>query len=390
MSKYDVIIAGAGYAGSTAARVLAENGKKVLILEKRDHIGGNAYDYIDENQVRRHEYGPHLFHTSSKKAVEFLSRFTDWYPYEHRVLGYIEGKLVPIPFNLTSIEEIFEPEKAEHLKQVLIDTYGMETKVPILKLRENDDPDIRELAEFIYEHVFKYYTMKQWGYTVEEIDPAVTGRVPVHVSFDDRYFQDSFQQMPKEGFTPMFEKMLDHENIEVRLGVNALDHVQVSAEKGEISFDGEVFDGIFIYTGIVDELFGYCLGELPYRSLWFDVQTQEGTFQPVGTVNYPTPEEVHPYTRITEYKHMMASEDMPKSTIAVEYPFVYGKDNEKGNIPYYPVFTDESRKAYEAYVELAEKVPGLYLLGRLAEYRYYNMDAITERAVSFAEELLKK
>lgn len=385
--NYDVIIVGAGYAGSTAARVLAEKGNHVLILEKRNHIGGNAYDYIDENHVRRHEYGPHLFHTNSDKAVEFLSRFTEWYPYEHRVLGYIQGKLVPIPFNLTSIEKVFEKEKADHLKQVLIDTYGMEKKVPILELRKNEDPTIKELAEFIFENVFKYYTMKQWGYTVEEIDPAVTGRVPVHISYDDRYFQDRFQQMPAEGFTPIFEKMLDHENIEVRLNVNAMDLVHVDPEHNTITFEGKPFAGKLIYTGIVDELFGYCLGELPYRSLHFDIQTHTGVFQPVCTVNYPTPEEVHPYTRITEYRHMMASCDSDTTTIAVEYPYAYDKDAEKGNIPYYPVFTGDSQAAYQAYVKLAEKVDNLYLLGRLAEYRYYNMDAIVERAITFAEEL---
>lgn len=383
----DAIIVGAGFAGSVVARKLAEQGKQVLLLEQRNHIGGNAYDYLDENQVLRHEYGPHIFHTNSTKAVEFLSQFTEWFPYEHRVLGYIQDKLVPIPFNLTSIERCFEKEKAEHLKEVLIQEYGLETKVPILELRKNPDPDIQELAEFIFENVFKYYTMKQWGYTVEEIDPAVTGRVPVLVSYDDRYFQDSFQKMPKDGYTKIFERMLDHPNITVRLNTNANSLLTPLPEDGSILFEGETFKGIVVYSGILDALFGYQLGELPYRSLDFDVQSKEGDYQPVGTVNYPTPETVHPYTRISEYKKLMYDAPKEKTTIAIEYPYVYNRKAEKGNIPYYPVFTDESQEKYKGYLELAEKIPNLYPLGRLAEYRYYNMDAIVEHALEFVESI---
>jgi len=215
--EYDVIIVGAGFAGAVTARRFAEDGKKVLVLEKRRQIGGNAYDWLDENKVMRHEYGPHIFHTNSAEAVSFLSRFTEWYPYEHRVLGYVKGKLVPIPFNLTSIEMIFPEDKAERLKQKLVQAYGMEKKVPILELRKNTDPEILELADFIFENVFQYYTMKQWGLTVEEIDPAVTARVPVLVSYDDRYFQNTFQKMPREGYTAIFRKMLTPPNIAVRL-----------------------------------------------------------------------------------------------------------------------------------------------------------------------------
>ena len=386
--NYDVIIAGAGFAGSTAARILAEAGKKVLILEKRKHIGGNAYDWMDENNVLRHEYGPHIFHTNSEKAIAFLSRFTGWYFYEHRVLGYIKGQLVPIPFNLTSIEKLFDADKAEHLKQVLIASYGMDHKVPILELRKNWDPEIRELADFIYENVFQYYTMKQWGLQVEEIDPAVTGRVPVLISYDDRYFQDTFQQMPAEGYTRIFERMLDHENIDVLLGIDAMERLAVSPEEGKVYFDGEPFTGTVIYTGLLDHLLNYRLGDLPYRSLDFDVKSLEGTFQPVATVNYPTPAEQHPYTRITEYKRFMRSAPADRTTIAVEYPMAYDRHGEKGNVPYYPIFNDESRKQYEAYAELVRKVPNIVPLGRLAEYKYFNMDAIVEHAIEVAERLL--
>lgn len=390
MMKPDVLIVGAGFAGAVSARALAEAGKKVVILERRSHIGGNAYDYPDENGVMRHEYGPHIFHTSSEKAVKFLSRFTGWYDYEHRVLGCIEGQLVPIPFNLTSIEKLFPGEKADHLKEVLISAYGMGQKIPILELRKSEDPEIRELAEYIFEHVFKYYTMKQWGYTAEEIDPAVTGRVPVLVSYDDRYFQDSFQKMPDQGFTAMFEKMLDHEAIEVHLNTEAMDHLCVDPEAGRVLLDGEDYDGIVIFTGLADQLLNYVNGDLPYRSLEFDVQSAEGQYQPVTTVNYPTPAELHPYTRITEYKNMMKNPPKEKTTVAVEYPYAYSRNGEKGTVPYYPVFTDASRAMYAAYTAMLEKVPNIYLLGRLAEYKYYNMDQITDAALALAEKLTEE
>ncbi len=383
----DVLIIGAGFAGAVSARKLAEAGKHVVILERRPHIAGNAYDWMDENGVMRHEYGPHIFHTSSDKAVTFLSRFTGWYAYEHRVLGWIEGQLVPIPFNLTSIERLFEKERADHLKEVLISAYGMEKKVPILELRKNPDPEIQELAEYIFEHVFKYYTMKQWGYTAEEIDPAVTGRVPVLVSYDDRYFQDSFQKMPEQGFTALFEAMLDHPNIEVRLNCEAMDHLQVDTEQNRILVDGKPFAGEVIYTGLADHLLGYRNGDLPYRSLEFEIESKEGQIQPVTTVNYPTPAEVHPYTRITEYKNMQKNPPEDKTTLAVEYPYAYSRTGRKGNVPYYPVFTDESKARYASYVEQLKGIPNLHLLGRLAEYKYYNMDAITDAALAMADKL---
>ncbi len=388
--KKEALIVGAGYAGSVSARVLAEAGWQVTILEKRNHIAGNAYDYIDENGVRRHQYGPHIFHTSSQQAVDFLSRFTDWYPYEHRVLGYIEGQLVPIPFNLTSIDRLFEQEKAEHLKQVLTDSYGRETKVPILQLRQSSDPEVRRLAEYIYEHVFKYYTMKQWGYSAEEIDPAVTGRVPVHISYDDRYFQDSFQKMPAEGFTVMFRKMLDHPRIRVQLNTEACEHIRIDLSQQKILVDGQVFDGLLIYTGLIDELLQYCQGDLPYRSLEFEIQTHEGDYQPVGTVNYPTPASQHPYTRISEYKKLMRPDTQPKdrTTIAIEYPCVYQRNGQKGRVPYYPVFTAASRAQYEAYRAQVAGMENLLLLGRLAEYRYYNMDAAVVSALKACEAYL--
>lgn len=381
MKQYDVIVVGAGFAGSVIAQQLSST-HKVLVIEKRNHIGGNMYDYWDENGVLCHQYGPHIFHTNHAEVVDYLSQFTSFFPYEHRVLGYIDEQYVPIPFNLVSIEKCFDKEKAEHLKKRLIETYGMETKVPILKLRESEDEQIKELAEFIYEKVFKYYTMKQWGLSAEEIDPEVTARVPVYVSYDDRYFQDKYQQMPVEGYTHIFKNMLSHDNIDVAL--NTESQSMLSLKKGAIYLNGELFNGKVIYTGPIDELFKYQLGELPYRSLEFELKHYDHTHQQCGTVNYPG--EAYPFTRISEYKYLMKNPP-EKTTIAVEYPYAYNRLSEKGNIPYYPVFTNEVLKQYEAYQELAKQYPNLYLLGRLAQFKYYNMDAIILEALKLAQTL---
>lgn len=386
MKKYDVLIIGAGFAGSVLAQNLASIGKKVLILEKKDHIGGNMYDYIDEHGIRVHKYGPHLFHTNSSQVFEYLSRFTEWYPYEHRVLGYVDQKLVPISFNLKSIEMCFDTVKANQLKEVLIDTYGLNSKVTILELRKAEDPLLKELGDYVFENVFKHYSAKQWGIPIEDLDPAVTARVPILVSYEDRYFQDEYQFLPKLGYTEMFKNLLDHSNIEIRLSVDARDLVEVDFEAKKIRFEQEEFEGILIYTGALDEFLSYKFGTLPYRSEEFELITQKGVFQPVGTVNYPTPEIKHPYTRITEYKHMM--ETQPEmTTYAVEYPYLYDPKAQKGNIPYYPVFTQENQNLYNKYVEYTKDLNRFYAVGRLAEYKYYNMDAIVLRSLKLFEKI---
>ena len=386
---FDVLIAGAGYAGAVCARSLAEGGKRVLVLERRGHVGGNAYDCPDEAGVLIHQYGPHIFHTNDSRVFAWLSRFTQWRDYQHRVVADIPdekgGRMrYPVPFNLTSLETAFGPEEGKRLGDKLIAAYGAEKKVTILELRQNPDPEISALADYVYEHVFVHYTMKQWGQKPEDIDPNTTARVPVFLSRDDRYFQDACQGMPLEGYTPMFQKMLDHPNIKVELGVDALERLDLSGDV--LKVDGVPFEGEVIYTGQADELFRFQYGPLPYRTLDFRFETLEkDDFQGYGTVNYTVDQD---YTRITEFKHLTGQVLPGKTTIVKEYSRAYG--GILGEIPYYAIINPENNALYGQYKALADRFPNLHLLGRLAEYKYYNMDAIAGRALDLADTLLRK
>lgn len=384
--QYDVLVVGAGYAGAVAARTLAEKGKRVLVLERRSHVAGNAYDRPDEAGVLIHQYGPHIFHTNNKKVFDWLSRFTKWRDYQHRVVADIPdgqgGRLrYPVPFNLTSLETAFGTAEGRRLGEKLIAAYGAEKKVTILELRQNPDPEIASLADYVYEHVFVHYTMKQWGQTPEEIDPNTTARVPVFLSRDDRYFQDTYQGMPLEGYTPMFEKMLDHPNITVELGTDALKRLELSGE--QILVDGETFAGPVIYTGQADELFGFRFGPLPYRTLDFEFETlPQDDFQGYGTVNYTVDED---FTRITEFKHLTGQVLPGVTTIVREYSKAYSGAQDE--TPYYAIINPENNALYAKYQQEAGKFGNLYLLGRLAEYKYYNMDAIAARALELADSM---
>mgnify|MGYP001814001976 FL=1 len=361
MIDVDCLIIGAGFSGATIAeRIAAGQDRKVLLLEKRNHIGGNAHDRPDETGITIHPYGPHLFHTNSSRVWNYLSGFTDWRPYEHKVLARIDGKLVPVPFNLNSLHALFPAAQADHLEQLLVDQYGHGARVPILKLRESSNDDIGELADFIYRKIFLGYTSKQWGMKPEELSPSVTARVPVLVSRDNRYFRDTWQAIPEQGYTRLFERMLDHPNITVRLGedfFNMRDRIRAR----------QIF-----YTGPIDAWFNYRFGRLPYRSLEFVHENlPEQRHQPVGTINYPNE---HAYTRVTEFRHI-TGQPHSRTAIVREYPCTSGD-------PYYPVPIVKNEQLYKSYEVLAREERNVTFIGRLASYRYYNMDQVVAAALA--------
>ena len=381
-------MAGAGFAGAVAARELAQRGNlRVLVLERRSHVGGNAYDCLDRAGVLIHQYGPHIFHTNNQRVFDYLSRFTRWRDYQHRVIANIPdgagGRLTyPVPFNLTSLETAYGPERGRALGDKLIAAYGPEKKVTILELRQSGDEEIRQVADYVYEHVFVHYTMKQWGQTPEEIDPNTTARVPVFLSRDDRYFQDTWQGMPLDGYTALFERLLDHPNITVELGADALERLDLSGDR--VKVDGQDFDGAVIYTGQADELFSFRFGPLPYRTLDFRFETlARDDFQGYGTVNYTVDEE---FTRITEFKHLTGQSLSGVTTIVKEYSRAY--TGAEGETPYYAILNPDNNALYAKYKAEAGRFPNLHLLGRLAEYKYYNMDAIVARALELADQLI--
>ncbi len=376
---YDSVIIGSGAAGSTVARKLAESGKNVLVLEKRPHIGGNCYDRPDAYGIVIHEYGPHIFHTNEEDVYQFLSEFTDWYLFGHEVVANVHGTPLPVPFNLNTLHKVYGKEKADRLEALLVDEYGAGSRVPIMELKKNKNPEIEAIADYVYENIFLHYTMKQWGQTPEEIDPEVTGRVPVLLSYDNRYFQDKYQGMPKDGYTAMFEKMLAHQNITVETHTGCKDCMAFLENK--VLYKGIEFTGDVVYTGALDELFDCEYGRLPYRSLDFRFEHfAQDSFQGRSVVNYTVSED---FTRITEFKYLTGQTDAHGTTIVKEYPFSY--TGAEGEIPYYAILNDENRALYEKYKAKLAPLKNVYLLGRLAEYKYYNIDAIVKEALKLSD-----
>ncbi len=354
---FDYLIVGAGFAGSVLAeRLTRGSGKRVLIVDKRPHIGGNAYDHYDDAGILVHRYGPHIFHTNSKEVFDYLSNFTDWRPYEHRVLASVDGQLVPIPINLDTVNRLY----GLSLTSSELAGFFAAAAEPREHVRTSEDVIVSKVGRELYDKFFKHYSRKQWGIDCSELDAQVTQRVPVRTSRDDRYFSDKYQAMPRRGYTRMFERMLDHPNIHILLNTRYQDIVD------EIDY-GEV-----IYTGPVDEYFGYRFGRLPYRSLHFEFETyDERVHQPVAVVNYPNEQ---PYTRVTEFKHLTGQQHR-KTTVVYEYPTDLGE-------PYYPVPRPENTRLYERYHRLAESTAGVHFAGRLGTYKYYNMDQVTAQALT--------
>lgn len=363
--KYDFVIIGCGLAGSVLAERIANVlNKNVLIIERRNHIGGNCFDYYDENGILVHKYGPHIFHTNNKKVWDYISQFTSWHFYFHKVLAVVEGKKVPVPFNLNSLEQLFPENLAEKFTDKLVKNYGYGIKVPILKLKETTDADLKFLADYIYENIFEGYTTKQWGLKPNDLDYSVTSRVPILIGRDDRYFQDTFQGIPKHGYSKIFENMLNNKSIQILLNT---DYKSILSD---ISYDK------LIYTGEIDYFFDYEFGQLPYRSLEFTFESQNKEyFQEVAQVNYPNNFE---FTRITEFKHFLPYKSSTTS-IAYEFPRTYIRGE---NEPYYPIPQSQNQTIYDKYLNLALSLKNkVYFVGRLAEYKYYNMDQVVASAL---------
>ena len=384
MSEKKALIVGAGLTGATVARVLADSGFKVTLWEKEKYTGGAIADYRkDDYFVQRH--GPHLFHTNSERAYEFLSRFTKWFEYRHTVRARVDGKYIPVPFNFTSLETLYPKDKAEAVEKELIRAYGANAAVSISEMRQSADPEVREFAEFVYENVFKYYSLKQWGLDMAQIDPEVFKRVPVRTGYTDGYFADKYQAMPKGGFSAMIENMLDHENITVETGVDALKRLEVDGKT--LKIDGAAADSPVVYTGCIDELLKDRFGALPYRTLYFDFSEEKTeSFQPFAVVNYTVSEH---FTRISEYKKFTVEKSVAPTSVTVkEYPSTY----ERGSAlsPYYPMPTSEAKECYAKYVEFARDIENLHFAGRLGAYVYVNMDKAVDRALALADELLNK
>lgn len=379
-SGYKAVIVGCGLTGAVIARHLAEQGKKVVILEKREHIGGNMFDYTDEHGMLVQKYGPHTFHTRKKELYDYMLRFEEWEEYKLTCGAFIDGKCTPTPFNFQTIDDYYSPDEAAELKAHLKAAFPDRETATVVEVMQHPDPLVSGYAKFLFEKDYSLYTAKQWGVSPAEIDPSVLKRVPLRFSYNVGYFDDAYQVMPKHSFTAFFERLLAHENITVKLGVNALDYVSVA--DGKLLLNGEPCRVPVIYSGALDELFGGVFGKLPYRSLRFEWKHEDKeSIQDMPVVAYPQAEG---FTRITEYNKLPVQTGKGTS-YAVEYslPVNAGSDSE----PYYPVLTEESQKQYARYRELADKVDGLIYCGRLGDFKYYNMDQALERALGICANL---
>lgn len=362
------LVIGAGFSGAVIARLLAENlDEKVLVIDKKEHIAGNCYDYVDTNGIMIHKYGSHIFHTNNKKVWDFITRFSDFNSYAHKVLGIIDEIETHIPFNINTLYDVFPNKKAKRLEKKLVSLYGYEVKIPILEFLKQDDEELKELANYVYEKIFLHYTTKQWGGAPSSVDSAVTARVPVYISKDNRYFQDKYQGIPIKGYTELVKNILSHKNIQIKLNT---DFKEINQN----------FDRIF-YTGAIDEFFNYELGQLPYRSVKFQFEEYNKEFyQNNSVVNYPCSED---YTRIHEYKYYL-NDKSDKTVIAKEFSEAFELEK---NERYYPIPNEKNIELYNKYLEKSKELKNTYFLGRLGDYKYYDMDKAIARAIDLFESL---
>ena len=358
---FDYLVVGAGFAGSTIAERLASSGRRVVICDRRPHIGGNAFDYYNDDGILIHKYGPHVFHTNARSVYDYLSQFTEWRPYQHRVLAWVDGQLLPIPINLDTVNRLY----GLNLTSFELEKFFSSVAEPVSPVRTSEDVIVSKVGRELYEKFFRNYTRKQWGLDPSELDAAVTARVPVRTNRDDRYFTDTYQVMPLHGFTRMFERMLDHPNIKILLNADYREIRNVIPHRD------------VIFTGPVDEYFDYRLGRLPYRSLRFAFETKSVAIAQAGPViNYPNDSA---YTRVTEFKYLTGQEH-PKTTLVYEFACAEGD-------PYYPIPRPENAALYKRYQELAAVTPGVHFVGRLGTYKYYNMDQVVAQALTLAARL---
>jgi UDP-galactopyranose mutase len=354
---FDYLVVGAGFAGATIAeRLAAHADKKVLICDRRPHVGGNAYDHYDEAGILVHKYGPHIFHTNSRDVYDYLSRFTEWRPYQHRVLASVDGLLLPIPINLNTVNQMY----GTNYTSFQLEEFFQSVAESVDQVRTSEDVIVSRVGRELYEKFFRNYTRKQWGLDPSELDACVTARVPVRTNRDDRYFTDTYQVMPRHGYTRMFERMLSHPNIKVLLNADYRDVA------------GLIPHAEVVFTGPIDEYFDYRFGKLPYRSLDFKFETRNvAVAQPGPVINYPNE---NAYTRVTEFKYLTGQEHA-KTTLVYEYAKAEGD-------PYYPVPQPQNALLYKQYQELAAVTPGVHFLGRLGTYKYYNMDQVVAQALT--------
>ena len=366
MANPSILIVGSGFSGSIAANLLANSGFKVHLIDRRPHVAGNAFDAPDSAGILIHHYGPHIFHTNSERIFNYLSKFTEWHPYEHRVRGVVNGQEYPFPINRDTLNQLYDLDLTEEQAA----EYFEKVREPQEKVLTSEDVVLNSVGRDLYEKFFLNYTKKQWGLDPSKLKAGVTARIPTRTNTDDRYFTDTYQAMPLHGYTALFQNLLNHPNIKVQLATEYKDWLKQNTQYDHV-----------VYTGCIDEFYDYKFGKLPYRSLHFEHQHLENTeqYQSVGTINYPNDFE---FTRITEFKHLTGQQH-PATSIVREYPTAEGD-------PYYPIPRDENEALFKKYKSLADCEKNVTFVGRLAEYRYYNMDQVVGAALNAVDKILEK